>query len=231
MKKDFLKDLKNTTHSSFLCADGCIVYKIIRKQIRNAYLHYDPKDNIFYVSCSKWFSTKQIDEFVKANYKKLIDRYKQHEQLEDYQLFGNPLTINYINDKHNRCELNNNTLTVYCKNKESSKKLIRQYLLPLATNYLVQRTKQLLAAVDLSVDKITVKWFGNRWGHYSKKNNLIALNAQLIKFDKEVIDSVIWHEIAHITHFNHSPSFHRLLNEYCPSNKELNKKLNHYFDF
>ena len=226
-----LTNIHNITHSSFLCADGCIVYKIIRKPIRNAYLHYDTKDNIFYVTCSKWFSIKQIDEFVKANYKKLIDRYKQHEQLQDYQLFGNHLTIVYEHSNKNYCLLNNNVLTVYCKSNNSTKKIIRSYMYEIAISYLIPRTKQLLTVVNKSVDNIDIKWFGNRWGSYFKSKNEIALSAQLIKFDKNVIDEVIWHEIAHITYYDHSPNFHKLLKQYCPEYKKLEKQLNHYFDF
>lgn len=229
MKK--FPDMSKISHSSFLDENGCVVYKIIRKPIRNAYLHYDTKDNIFYVTCSKWFSVKQIDEFVKQNYRKLISKYQQKEKLQDYQLFGNKITIQFIPSKLFKVELREQLMIVYSRNENHGKTLIKNYVYEIANSYLTNRTQELLNKIHLNVKNIKVKWFNNRWGSYSRPNDELVLSAQLVKFDKEVIDAVIWHEIAHITHYNHSPKFHKLLEQYCPNHKQLEKKLNHYFDF
>ena len=52
--------------------------------------------------------------------------------------------------------------------------------------------------------------------------NLVFLPDHLARF-------IILHEIAHLTHFNHSQKFHALLNSYCNGNeKNLINELKHY---
>ena len=64
----------------------------------------------------------------------------------------------------------------------------------------------------------------SRWGSCSSKG-VITLNTQLIKIDKELIDYIVVHELAHLTHMNHSKKFHNLVESYIPNHKELNKRL------
>lgn len=43
----------------------------------------------------------------------------------------------------------------------------------------------------------------------------INLSCSLLLMPRELIQFVICHELAHLTHFNHSPEFHALCDEYC----------------
>jgi predicted metal-dependent hydrolase len=51
-----------------------------------------------------------------------------------------------------------------------------------------------------------------RWGSCSDRNG-IRINWRLIQAPDAVRRSVVAHEVAHLTHFDHSPAFHRLLRE------------------
>jgi predicted metal-dependent hydrolase len=63
-----------------------------------------------------------------------------------------------------------------------------------------------------------------QWGSCSSKGNLL-LNPHLIKAPKECIDYVILHELCHITEYNHSEKFWRLLDQVMPNWKEVKSKL------
>lgn len=59
-------------------------------------------------------------------------------------------------------------------------------------------------------------------GEIQLSSNLMFLPMHLAKF-------VILHELAHLTHFNHSPQFHALLNRYCSGNeKKFDAELKHF---
>ena len=62
-------------------------------------------------------------------------------------------------------------------------------------------------------------------GHCTPKR-IIQLSANLVFLPKELIEYVICHELAHLTHMNHSPQFHALVNKYVNGQeKALEKKL------
>lgn len=55
---------------------------------------------------------------------------------------------------------------------------------------------------------------------------VIQLSANLVFLPAELIEYIVCHELAHLTHMNHSPQFHALVNTYLMGReKELNKKL------
>jgi predicted metal-dependent hydrolase len=55
---------------------------------------------------------------------------------------------------------------------------------------------------------------------------VIQLSANLVFLPAELIELIVCHELAHLTHMNHSPQFHALVNTYLMGReKELEKKL------
>ena len=65
-------------------------------------------------------------------------------------------------------------------------------------------------------------------GHCTSRN-VIQLSRNLMFMPEELVRYLICHELAHITHKNHSPQFHALCNRYCGGKeKELEKRLRQF---
>lgn len=83
---------------------------------------------------------------------------------------------------------------------------------------------ELLArAIDLSdrylvgARPVSVRWVTNqtaRWGSCSYHSGEIRVSHRLRAVPGWVLDSVLVHEVAHLTHPDHSPAFHRLAAAY-----------------
>ncbi len=56
----------------------------------------------------------------------------------------------------------------------------------------------------------------SRWGSYSAATRTIRLNAALRPMPRWVLEAVVAHELAHVTHLDHSPAFWALLRRVCP---------------
>jgi hypothetical protein len=68
----------------------------------------------------------------------------------------------------------------------------------------------------------SVRWVANqtaRWGSCSYYSGDIRLSHRLRVVPEWVLDSVLVHEVAHLTHADHSPAFHKLAGGY-PRHKE-----------
>ena len=62
-------------------------------------------------------------------------------------------------------------------------------------------------------------------GHCTPKR-VIQLSGNLVFMPQDLIEYIICHELAHLTHMNHSPQFHALVNHYVNGQeKALEKKL------
>ncbi len=55
-----------------------------------------------------------------------------------------------------------------------------------------------------------------RWGSYSPATRTIRLHAALREMPRWVLESVVTHELAHVTHHDHSPAFWALVRRVCP---------------
>ena len=73
-------------------------------------------------------------------------------------------------------------------------------------------------------NKIAIKNQRTRFGSCSFQNN-INLNINLMKYDFDIIDYVLIHELVHTKIKNHSEKFWFEVEKNCPNYKILRKKL------
>ncbi len=57
-------------------------------------------------------------------------------------------------------------------------------------------------------------------GHCTPKR-VIQLSSNLVFLPEHLIEYVICHEVAHLTHMNHSPQFHNLVNQYVGGKEKV----------
>ena len=93
-----------------------------------------------------------------------------------------------------------------------------------ADRYITDRVEQFAQVMKQEFKAIQYKKLKSRWGSCTS-NKILTFNTQLIKIDKRLIDYVIVHELAHLTHMNHSKKFHDLVDMYIDDSKELRKEL------
>ncbi|MDE1856096.1 MAG: M48 family metallopeptidase [Candidatus Micrarchaeota archaeon] len=66
-----------------------------------------------------------------------------------------------------------------------------------------------------------------KWG-YCNTDGMIKLNAYLSMLPIEIFDYVVSHEVAHLSHMNHSKRFWAVVSQLCPNYRELRKELKRY---
>ncbi|HWE65345.1 MAG TPA: M48 family metallopeptidase [Acidimicrobiales bacterium] len=82
---------------------------------------------------------------------------------------------------------------------------------------LMQRAVGLSQRYRLGKRPTSVRWVTNqhtRWGSCSYHSGEIRLSDRLHAVPEWVLDSVLVHEVAHLTHPNHSAAFHQLADHY-----------------
>jgi predicted metal-dependent hydrolase len=90
--------------------------------------------------------------------------------------------------------------------------------------YLQSRAEHFSALMGLEYEMLKFRKMRSRWGSCSSKK-IITLNKELLKVDKELVDYVVVHELAHLVHMNHSKQFHDLVQTYLPDARRVRKEL------
>jgi len=55
-------------------------------------------------------------------------------------------------------------------------------------------------------------------------NNIISINLYVLKYSREFIEMVVYHELCHLSEMNHSARFYQILEKYSPDYRRIRKE-------
>ena len=94
-----------------------------------------------------------------------------------------------------------------------------------AANVMLPYARQVANELDLQPAGFEVGRGMRKLGHCTK-GRVIQLSRNLMFLPEPLVRYIICHELAHLTHMNHSPQFHALCDHYCNGHeKSLEKQL------
>ncbi len=156
--------------------------------------------------------------------------------LTDGARLGNTHTIRIIRSTKAKARtyITDNQLVIYVpepwtedqiheKIDTSAKKLLET----LALNLLVRRAQTIAVQHGYTVRSIDIKALKARWGSCSSRNELV-FNSYLMQLPWLLIDYVIYHELAHTVHHNHSASFWKEVQKHIPDYAARRKLLKRF---
>jgi len=213
---------------SFLCKDGCIVYKIVRKPEANFFLEYQEEDNVYVLTCNKSVSLGDIEEYVKNNYEWVLNQWRKIDNPDPWIILGKQVPVKTVIGAEHKVEYKDNSITVYIQYKKQFRDTAKSFLKEIATEYLQKRVKEVLSSFEQQASSISIKWYRTVWGLCSRDKELF-FNARIIQFNPKYIDAIILHEMTHFAYMNHSKKFHDLLEKYVPNHRKLDREMNSWY--
>lgn len=116
------------------------------------------------------------------------------------------------------------TVTAGQEDHTEVRRILEKWYRAQAAKHFKERVPLLADLVDSTVKTVSIRSQRTRWGSCSSRNT-ISLNWRLIMAPDWVSDYVIYHELAHLTHMNHSKDFWQLVERYVPNHKDAKKWL------
>lgn len=116
------------------------------------------------------------------------------------------------------------------QNTPPVEKLTREELEYLASEALMvipERVRYYAPKIGVTYGRITIRNQKTRWGSCSSKGNL-NFNCLLMLAPREVLDSVVVHELCHRRHMNHSRDFYNEIYRVFPDYDRCHKWLKDY---
>ncbi len=197
--------------------------EIIYKNNKNMYLRI--KDDLkVVITAPKRTPERVITSFISNNIdyiKKIIIQKEQikTKKQDKLEYLGNLYDICRINEKN--IYIGDTKAFVGTKvnldtwYKKKSKEVFETYY-----NNCFEQFKESKIKPDLKIRKMKSKW-----GVCNITNKTITLNQELIKLDSKYLEYVIYHELCHLKHPNHSKDFWNLVEVYIPNYKQIRKEM------
>jgi predicted metal-dependent hydrolase len=102
--------------------------------------------------------------------------------------------------------------------------LMQRWLITRAQSALEPWLNRVSQQTDLRYVRLTIRLQKTRWGSCSAKG-YISLNARLLFLTPELTEYVLLHELCHLRELNHSRRFWRLVEQFEPNWKRLDRAL------
>ena len=218
--------MKKTNHQNknILHKDVSITVKIKKyKYSRNYKVTYDKKNLQALVSIPNYITYNNGYKFALEN----IDWiYNQHIEMipsilidneNKINIFGSNKIIKFKIDKTNKVEFINNDIIISSLEKDKHNSVfydwIKSEIIDLTKKILIEKFK------DSNIKKIRISNSFNYWGSCNTKDS-ISIDWRLIFAPKYVIEYIIIHELCHLTVFNHSSKFWKLVDTKISNRKK-----------
>lgn len=184
---------------------------------RRLALRLDPKERVINLVVPKGMSMRKAEEFAHANQLWIEERIAELPPAVPFEdgriipILGRDRYIDIYYDpdlKRTDVHLQAGFLTVKT-NKEDPSARIERYLRGIAKDVLTELSYQKAAQIRKRITSVSVRDTKSRWGSCAQGGSL-SYSWRLIFAPTVAMDYVVAHEVAHLTHLNHSQKFWNL---------------------
>jgi len=212
--------------------------KIVKKNVKNINIKVKPsceviltaptnttQEHIEYILKKRetWIN-KKIEFF--SN--KAQEKEKSYVSGESFSYLGRTYRLKVVESSNEDVKLQRGFLYIFVKDKNDYKtkeKLINSWYKQKAKIHFQKAIKKYQSIVGKEVKNLTIKSMKTRWGSCNAQKGYINLNIKLIQKPTICIEYVVFHELVHLIHPDHSKKFYNYLSTFMPDWKKRKTKL------
>lgn len=204
-----------------------IITYTVNKNFNNE-LYLSVQNGEVVVKAPWYYSNNQIQDIIEEKRQWILNKIKEYELTQEKKYIRNEIVkllgedckviINYKNLKKPTLTVEGKDIKIYLPNKY--KKLNREEILI----KLIEKLYDLIAEkeIEMSMERVRkllgfapddyqIKRIENKIATCIKDKNLIIINPNIVKYDKETIDYIILHQFCHLKYKTHSVKFNNLI--------------------
>lgn len=115
---------------------------------------------------------------------------------------------------------------IYEDSEKKREEILRDFLTKQTLDYVQKEVSKFAKKLGVSYNTVSTKEM-KKWGYSTNDRNL-CFNWKLICLPKRLIDYIVFHEVLHLKHFNHSKQFKKDMAKYFIDHKRLGSVLRSY---
>ena len=197
-------------------------YQVIRSQRKTTKLQI--KNGELIIKTNNQITSKEIDQLL-VKHQSWIEKHLKHQDPEVVYLFGQPYYKQLTTSKTNSYLLVEDKIMMMLKSADQQPVVIKK-LYEDQRLYLESLIQACVAQFPKPPKSVTLKHLSRTLG-ICHRDGSISIGWQVARYPSAFIKMVIFHELCHLVHMNHSPAFYNLLSEYVPNYKVLKQVTKH----
>jgi predicted metal-dependent hydrolase len=196
------------------------------KRTTKSKIYIRVRDGVVIVSCTKRTSIKEIEQLLKKHLSFIEEQLQKTVKEEIIHVNGLPYRPRFFVGNYNDVEIIGDEIHIVSKKDdfESYKKVLYDFYKK-EVEYEINKVMgvALYDFYDIRFPTISVRYMKTMFGNYCKQKHHIKLSSILAKYDYKYIKFILYHELCHVTEFNHSDAFFALYERKYPGAKNIRK--------
>ena len=221
-----------------------VEYALTRKPVKNINIRVR-SDGTVGVSAPHRVTDQQVEEILVSRADFILgalekfsalaqqgSREPTHAQGENIYFLGSQYTIQLQEGKKNQAELAGDRIVLRLRDpsdqdlrKKTMEAFYKEQCLAITTE-LCRQIHPRLEPLGVPAPEIKVRSMTSRWGSCKPSDKRVTFAWQLVKAPVACVEYVVWHELVHFLHLNHSPAFYGCLESFLPDWKARRGVLN-----
>jgi len=212
--------------------------EIIKKDVKHFNLKVKPNCEVILTAPTN--SNRRDIEYILKKRANWIDRQiaffdehreryiKEYVSGENFCYLGRNYRLKVIESLDEEIKLQKDYLQIFVKDRADYTKkqqLIKEWYTQKAKIHFQKAIEKYKPIVKKEITTLRIKEMKTRWGSCNPAKGYINLNLKLIEKPTECIEYVVFHELAHLIHPNHSVKFYNYLSLYMPDWKRRKERL------
>jgi predicted metal-dependent hydrolase len=211
---------------------------IVKKDVKNINLKVKPSGEVI-LTAPNDSNDNEIAYVLKKRaewIEKKIAYFDEHRALyvkeyvsgENFCYLGRNYRLKVIESLEEYVKLQRGYLYVFMKDTndyEKKRRLLKAWYRQKATIHFKKAIEKYKPIVNQEIATVRVREMKTRWGSCNPAKGYINLNLKLIEKPTECIEYVVFHELAHLVHANHSVKFYNYLNLFMSDWKRRKMRL------
>jgi predicted metal-dependent hydrolase len=159
--------------------------------------------------------TPWIRKKLREQSKAIVPKPKEYVSGENFTYLGRNYRLKVMRGNNNGVKLKGGYFEVGVSKKGDIRDALVQWYETRALIRLTDKTKRYSNIMGISPSLISVRDYKSRWGSCSSKGD-ITYNWRIIMAPHHIVDYVVVHELCHLKHPNHSPTYWRFVKREIP---------------
>ena len=219
-----------------------IITYTVNKNFNNE-LYLSVQNGEVVVKAPWYYTNNQIQDIIEEKRQWILNKIKEYELTQEKKYIRNEIVkllgedckviINYKNLKKPTLTVEGKDIKICLPNKY--KKLNREEILI----KLIEKLYDLVAEkeIEMSMERVRklvgfapedyqIKRIENKMGDCIKEKELIIINPDIVKYNREIIDYIILHQFCHLKYKTHSKKFIEIIENNMPNYEKYEKIVN-----
>lgn len=224
--------------------NNIITYTVNKSEISNCYISVQNGEVV--VSAPWYLTANQIQNMVEEKRQWILSKLKEYKtptnikantiKNQTIKILGKDysIIINYKNIKGPNISLENDIVNITLPNKYKKldlnavlRVLVEKVYIKLAEKEIDLAMEKARITTGLAPEEFEIQKMDGILGKCTQ-NKKIIINPDIVMFNRQIIEYIVFHEFCHLKYKNHSKKFYELVEKYVPEYVKYSKYINNY---